>query len=378
MSGRFVESVRHRGRKVAEATSPSDDNEYQVNHDHNEWSPGQADALDEVQRNTIGKAFAWLRRTSGQSASTVRSGLVKAIVASVRSVSSERDRDQIVRWFVNARQILAEGAPRKETAKRLYRSVDTFHFAKLLGRTALTSISNYKGSNLPLALKVAIPVTVAGTAVVGAKGAGIAAFGSAIGLPVALLLFLGTAGATSIVEAFVKDRNVRDPLTKLLLMLVMLETTRRAKKELLDALRAEATIPKRAEAPSEKQPLVDFLFNMDPIAFERHVMSFFEEDGFPVGLTQRSNDFGVDGYILHPDGVVIVQCKRYAAENPVGRPAIQQFKGVIEEQNALKGYFVTTSRFTEEATASAQKSKRIILVDLPELVRWHCDRSKRP
>ncbi len=110
---------------------------------------------------------------------------------------------------------------------------------------------------------------------------------------------------------------------------------------------------------------------MDPILFERHVMSFFEQCEYPTGLTARSNDFGVDGFVFHRDGVIIVQCKRYGTENPVGRPSIQQFKGVIEEQAALRGYFVTTSRFTDEAIESARKSDRVVLVDGAKLIEWH-------
>ena len=60
-------------------------------------------------------------------------------------------------------------------------------------------------------------------------------------------------------------------------------------------------------------------------------------------------------------------------KNPVGRPALQQFKGVIEEQTAYRGYFVTTSRFTNEAKESAEKSNRIVLIDGPALFRWHRD-----
>lgn len=102
-------------------------------------------------------------------------------------------------------------------------------------------------------------------------------------------------------------------------------------------------------------------------------MSYFEQCGHATGLTASSNDFGVDGYVMHPDGVIVVQCKRYAATNSVGRPAIQQFKGVIEEQGAYRGYFITTSRFTNEARESAAKSNRIILVDGPALFSWHRD-----
>ncbi|MCX5880669.1 MAG: restriction endonuclease [Deltaproteobacteria bacterium] len=305
------------------------------------------------------------------STSTIKAHLIDAIVAGIRRVSSERDRDEIIRWFLNARQILAGDAQKKDIAKDLYQSVDTKRFVKLLGNTIMTSIREYKGANLPLSLKVALPVTLVGAGVLGFKGVGVAAFGGAIGLPVVLLLFLGVAGTTSIIEAFIKDRNVRDPLTKLLLMLVAFETARRVKKEFLDALRANATVPERAECPNEDNALIEHLRQMDPTVFERHVMSFFEKDGHPVGVTQKSNDYGVDGYVLHPDGVIVVQCKRYSADNTVGRPSIQQFKGVIEEQCAIKGYFVTTSRFTQEAIESATKSSRIILIDGEELIKWH-------
>ncbi len=300
-----------------------------------------------------------------------RSGLAAAIITGVRMVSAERDRDEMIRWFVGARDILASGRPTSETAKALYRSVDTFRFAKLLVNTVSTSVANYRGANLPLSLKVAMPVTMLGATYFGAKYAGLVAMGGGIGLPVVLLLFLGTAGVTSVIEGFIKDRSVRDPLTRLLLAFVALETARRAKKEFLDAMRADAMVPERAETPDDADGLLAFLMQMDPVAFERHVMSFFEKNGYPTGLTARSNDFGVDGYVFHPDGMVIVQCKRYGEGNPVGRPAIQQFKGVIEEQRAFRGYFVTTSNFTREAIESAAKSNRIQLVNGCELLQWH-------
>ncbi|MES2791592.1 MAG: restriction endonuclease, partial [Planctomycetota bacterium] len=338
------------------------------------------EAIASLQRNPTGlmkTGVVQLGAASNAALDAARSGVVMALIKGIRMVSAERDRDEILRWFVNARQILAQGSSTTETAKDLYRSVDTLRFAKLLANTVSTSVSNYQGANLPLSLKVALPVTAIGAALFGMKYAGLVALGSGIGLPVILLLFLGTAGATAIIEAFVKDRNIRDPLTKLLLTFVAFETARRAKKELLDAMRADAMVPQRAEVPDDSAGLLAYLMEMDPVMFERHVMSFFEKDGYPTGLTARSNDFGVDGYVFHPDGVIVVQCKRYGADNAVGRPAIQQFKGVIEEQRAFKGYFVTTSRFTDEARESAAKSDRILLIDGNELIRWHKAGSKQ-
>ncbi len=329
---------------------------------------------DELPESWLAGIVAATSTHAGILADTARINVVKTLIAGIRSVSEERDRDEILRWFIDARQVLANADLTKaDAAKELYRSINTLRVGKLVTNIAATGLRNYKASRLPLALKIALPITAVGTAIVGAQGAGIAAFGGAIGAPVALLLFLGTAGATSIIEAFIRDRSIRDPLTKLMLTFVAFETSRRAKKELLAAMRADAMTPMRTVVPDDELELREFLFQMDPIAFERHVMSFFEESGHPTGLTPRSNDFGVDGYVFHPDGIVVVQCKRYGADNAVGRPAIQQFKGVVEEQKAFRGYVVTTSRFTDEAQESAAKSNRIVLVDGALLAKWHRD-----
>jgi restriction endonuclease Mrr len=160
-------------------------------------------------------------------------------------------------------------------------------------------------------------------------------------------------------------------LTQLLLTFVEFDNARKARRALLDAMRAEAMTPLRATIPADAENLRAFFDEMHPVEFERHVMSFFADSGHPTGLTPQSNDFGVDGYVFHPEGIIIVQCKRYGEDHPVGRPAIQQFKGVIEEQNALRGYVVTTSRFTQEAQNSASQSERIILIDFVALCDWH-------
>jgi hypothetical protein len=59
--------------------------------------------------------------------------------------------------------------------------------------------------------------------------------------------------------------------------------------------------------------------------------------------------------------------------NKVGRPTVQQFKGVVEEHNAHRGYVITTSAFTDEAIASAALTSKIVLVAMDDLVRWHSE-----
>ena len=280
-------------------------------------------------------------------------------------------RKEVIAWFIQSRQILESNKPKKEIARDLYATIDGRRIKKLVVSAAKSTYTSYKSSNLPLSIKAALPVGLAGGALFGGQGIGLAAFGGAVGLPVVLILFLGTAGVTAVIEAFIKDSAVRDPLTKFLVSMIALESKRRASKELLKSLRDEVAVPKRQEVPQDQTERLDCLRNMDPFEFERHVMSLFETTGHPTGVTSRSNDFGIDGFIAHPDGLIVVQCKRNNAANTVGRPVVQQFKGVIEEQKALRGYIVTTSTFTQGARDSAELSDRLTLVDYEELLRWH-------
>jgi len=146
---------------------------------------------------------------------------------------------------------------------------------------------------------------------------------------------------------------------------------RRTSAQMKAAMKEQPMDPTRFSVPMEEVALRKHLLGMDPFHFERHTMSFFDAAGFESWATRKSNDFGVDGFAIHPDGLMIAQCKRNSTDNKVGRPTIQQFKGVIEEQSALRGYIVTTSTFTEEAIDSAQLSDKLVLVDMESLVRWH-------
>jgi hypothetical protein len=64
---------------------------------------------------------------AGTLADTARINIAKTLIAGIRSVSIERDRDEILRWFIDARQILANANLTKaEAAKELYGSINTY------------------------------------------------------------------------------------------------------------------------------------------------------------------------------------------------------------------------------------------------------------
>ena len=76
---------------------------------------------------------------------------------------------------------------------------------------------------------------------------------------------------------------------------------------------------------------------------------------------------GIDG-IVNEDvlglDVVYLQAKRYAKNNIIHRPMIQQFAGALIGQGASKGVFITTSSFSSGAVEFAkQVPQRIVLID---------------
>ena len=312
--------------------------------------------------------------TGEPSSNKVRDWLVGVLIKSIQAVSTEGDRVEVLAWLALVREsLLNDGLSGRAKAAEIYRLSDSKKTAGIVLRSVGASVNNYKNADLPLAVKVALPATLAAAALVGGQGAGVVAFGGAIGVPVLLLVFLGAAGVTSVLESFFSSSSARDYVGVVMAVIVRDEMYRRAKKDLQEAMVASPIEPKAAPMPKAEADLRAALLAMSPDDFERHVMSFFQSAGLLAWVTQRSNDAGVDGFARHAQGLIVVQCKRYAPENKVGRPMVQQFKGVIEENGAWRGYVVTTSAFTAEAIDSANKNERLVLVDAEMLVRWHVD-----
>lgn len=118
--------------------------------------------------------------------------------------------------------------------------------------------------------------------------------------------------------------------------------------------------------------LLSRLHAQDPAFFEQAVLNLLMAMGYggaegQATRTQLSGDGGIDG-VIDQDALglsrVYVQAKRYAAENVVGRPAIQGFVGALHGRQSNQGVFITTSRFSQEAHQYAESvSSRVILID---------------
>lgn len=119
----------------------------------------------------------------------------------------------------------------------------------------------------------------------------------------------------------------------------------------------------RQQGPSSedlnwKSELLNEVRAMDPKAFEFLCQRLLREAGFEkVEVTGRSGDGGIDGKgIMKIGGMlsfhVVFQCKRYAGSVP--SKEIRDFRGAMSGRSD-KGLFITTGRFTPDASGEAQR-----------------------
>jgi restriction system protein len=112
-----------------------------------------------------------------------------------------------------------------------------------------------------------------------------------------------------------------------------------------------------------------------PRFFEKVVVDLLVAMGYggsvqnPGTVTKFSGDDGLDGFIRQDKlglDMIHIQAKRWS--NPVGRPDVQAFAGSLEGARSRKGVFITTSKFTAEATQYVERiERRIILIDGAQL-----------
>ena len=107
------------------------------------------------------------------------------------------------------------------------------------------------------------------------------------------------------------------------------------------------------------------LKRLQPETFELFAKKLLDAYGFTeTSVTQKSKDGGIDGHGKLKVGLahinVAFQCKRYTNQ-PIGRPAIDQFRGAIQGQ-VEQGIFFTTSRFVPKAEEISFKPGAVPIV----------------
>lgn len=130
--------------------------------------------------------------------------------------------------------------------------------------------------------------------------------------------------------------------------------------------------------------LLDRVLAAPPAFFEQLVVELLMKMGYGGGnpgdagrRVGRSGDDGIDGVIDEDQlglDAVYIQAKRWARDHPVRRPDLQAFAGSLEGQRASKGVFITTSRFTSDASEYVDRiTRRIRLIDGQALARLMYD-----
>ena len=103
---------------------------------------------------------------------------------------------------------------------------------------------------------------------------------------------------------------------------------------------------------------INELMNLSPSEFERAIATLLMDLGYRnVKVTGGAGDLERDITCKDKNGrTVMVQCKRYSQNHPVGSPEIQLFIGMlVTEHKADRGIYVTTSYLTQPAMKLARK-----------------------
>lgn len=323
-------------------------------------------ALNRLSESDRQAVIAWLEQNEAQPFSP---DLAQASVAAL----DDQARTTAVAWLLSARNIMA--SDQLSVSEKFRKLLDnppadsTLSTLKAVGGAAF---AGYR--SLPLALQLSLPATLVAAPFLGGAGVGIAALGGAIGLPALLVFFLGVSGITSVIEALLHTKDGDAVFLQSVLALLATDAALfRLNQATRETIAKDIAQPCKQPMPTPQDALLAKLLSLSPLEFECHVMAFFADAGMTAWVTPAGADAGIDGVAKDGQRVILVQCKRYALGNSVGRPAIQQFKGVIEENAAALGVFVTTSDFTAQARESAAKNDRLILVDRERLMRWHDD-----
>lgn len=126
--------------------------------------------------------------------------------------------------------------------------------------------------------------------------------------------------------------------------------------------------------------LIDEVMKLSPTGFEALVVELLLGMGYGSGIdnagsvTQQTNDGGIDGIIKEDQlgfSNIYIQAKQWATDRTVDKPEIQKFVGALQGQQAQKGLFITTARFSSGAIKYSENllGTKVVLVDGEALTR---------
>ncbi|MGH7025919.1 restriction endonuclease [Brevundimonas sp.] len=111
---------------------------------------------------------------------------------------------------------------------------------------------------------------------------------------------------------------------------------------------------------------------LTPREFEELSAELFQRQGYKVTITPQTRDGGKDLYLAKADGfgsfLYIVECKRYAPDNPVDVGVVRSLYGVAQHERVTAAMTLTTSYFSKDAqNFAAEVQYQLALKDFFDL-----------
>jgi transcriptional regulator with XRE-family HTH domain len=117
------------------------------------------------------------------------------------------------------------------------------------------------------------------------------------------------------------------------------------------------------------------LHRLSPREFEELVAEALTRQGYDVSLTPIARDGGKDMFVASHSALggalYVVECKKYAADRPVGVGVVRQLHGVVQAERLTGGIVATTSHFSQDAREFTTKVKyQLSLADFADVRSW--------
>lgn len=124
----------------------------------------------------------------------------------------------------------------------------------------------------------------------------------------------------------------------------------------------------------------DKFYALQPRQFEILISEIFRNQGYITELGKGQGDGGIDVKLFQKDEidqiVTLVQVKKYKPTLPVKMEAVAALSAIVDQENANRGLFITTSRYLPQAKKFAErKNSRLTLASSKEVVYW-CENVK--
>src|SRR6267154_4209669 len=111
----------------------------------------------------------------------IKKWLIGRFASAIKHTTRAEDRVLAIQWLSESRAVVASDLRSVEKFKKLNALINSRTAIVAIAKSVSEAVSNYRKSDLPLSMKIAMPATLAAIQLVGGHAAGIAAFGGALG-----------------------------------------------------------------------------------------------------------------------------------------------------------------------------------------------------